>query len=55
VAFEYQYWATNSGGGINDFAAAGTAGGPAVLAYGNSSGNTHVDLIGFNIGAGLTW
>ena len=55
VAFEYQYWATNNAGGISDFAAAGQVGGPAVLAYGNSSGNTHVDLVGFNIGAGLTW
>jgi hypothetical protein len=54
-AFEYQYWTTGNAGGVTDFAAAGQVNGPAVVAQGTSNGNTHVDLVGFNLGAGLTW
>ena len=55
VAFEYQYWCTSNGGNAAAYSYAGPIGGPAGFAVGESSGDTHVNLVGFNIGTGLTW
>ena len=55
VAFEYQYWATSHSGYAEAISAAGPTDGVLGFATGQSSGNTHIDLVGFNIGTGLTW
>jgi hypothetical protein len=55
LAFEYQYWATSHSGIAESISAAGPVAGPLGFAAGQSSGNTHIDLVGFNIGTGLTW
>ena len=51
-AFEYQYWATTNG---TDAVANIPTGVPGLFANSTASGNTHIDMVGFNIGAGLTW
>ena len=55
VAFEYQYWCTSNGGYAAAYSYAGPVGGPVGFAAGESNGNTHVNMVGFNIGTGLTW
>jgi hypothetical protein len=55
VGFEYQYWGFGADGGAAAFSAAGPLSGPSIIACGESHGNSHVDMVGFNIGAGLTW
>ncbi len=55
LAFEYQYWCTGSDSGVWAWSAATPLGGPAILAGGAASGDSHVDLVGFTIGTGLTW
>jgi hypothetical protein len=55
VAFEYQYWCIGADSCASAFSAAGPLTGPCVVACGESRGNSHVDLVGFNIGAGFTW
>jgi hypothetical protein len=54
-AFEYQYWATNNGGEVGSVSGAGVIDGPVTFAAGQVAGNTHIDMVGFNIGTGLTW
>ena len=55
VAFEYQYWCTSNGGFAGAYSYAGPTGGPVGFAAGQANGDTHVNLVGFNIGTGLTW
>jgi hypothetical protein len=55
VAFEYQYWATSNGGYAAALSGAGPLGGDLGFAAGESSGDTHVSMVGFNVGTGLTW
>jgi hypothetical protein len=55
LAFEYQYWGTSNGGYATCFSAAGPLGGTGAIANGASSGDTHIQMVGFNIGTGLTW
>ena len=55
VAFEYQYWCVSNGGYAAALSFAGPTGGPVGFAAGESSGDTHVNMVGFNIGTGLTW
>jgi hypothetical protein len=55
VAFEYQYWCVSNGGYAAAYSYAGPVAGPVGFAAGESDGNTHVNMVGFNIGTGLTW
>jgi hypothetical protein len=55
VAFEYQYWCVSNGGYAAAYSYAGPIAGPVGFAVGESSGNTHINMVGFNIGTGLTW
>jgi hypothetical protein len=55
VAFEYQYWCVSNGGYAAAISGAGPLGGAIGFAAGESSGDTHVNMVGFNIGTGLTW
>jgi hypothetical protein len=54
-AFEYQYWCTSNAGYADSISGAGPSSGPVVFAAGSSAGDTHVNLVGFNITTGLTW
>ena len=53
-ALEYQYWATNDSGGAEAIGLTGPLGGPYGVAYAQST-EAYISLVGFNIGAGLTW
>ena len=53
LAFEYQYWCTGCSSGAEATSFAGPD--PLVVASGKSIGDSHVDLVGFTIGTGLTW
>ncbi len=55
LAMEYQYWGTGISGGAEAISAAGPTDGPLVAAAGTSNGATHVNLLGFSVGTGLTW
>jgi hypothetical protein len=55
VAFEYQYWCTSGDGFAAAYSFAGPLRGPVGYAAGESTGDSHVSLVGFNIGTGLTW
>jgi hypothetical protein len=55
VAFEYQYWCVTNGGDAAAISGAGPLGGPYGFATAESNGETHVNMVGFNIGTGLTW
>jgi len=55
VAFEYQYWCTSNAGYAAAISATGPVGNPVGFAAGLSDGDTHVNLVGFNIATGLTW
>ncbi len=53
VAFEYQYWAATNMGCTSALSAAS---GPALAGVASGrSGEAFVDLVGFNIGTGITW
>ncbi len=54
VAFEYQYWAANNMGDARAFSFAGPIEGPLGVATGRSS-DAFVNLVGFNVGTGITW
>jgi hypothetical protein len=54
-AFEYQYWGTAHAGQIDEFSFAGPGSGPYSIASAEGKGVTHVNMLGFNVGAGLTW
>ncbi|MEI8375093.1 MAG: hypothetical protein WCJ35_19910 [Planctomycetota bacterium] len=54
VAFEYQYWATKNMGDARAFSFAGALDGPVGVATGRS-GDVFVNLVGFNVGTGITW
>ena len=53
-AFEYQYWGFSNAGGAEQRSEAPIEA-STLFAAGQSDGNTHIDLVGFNIGTGLTW
>ena len=55
AAFEYQYWAATNTGTAKTFSFAGPLSGTPMGLATARSGNAFVDLIGFNVGAGLTW
>jgi hypothetical protein len=55
VAFEYQYWCTSGDGFAAAYSFAGPVEGPVGYSAGLSSGDSHVNLVGFNVGTGLTW
>jgi len=57
VAFEYQYWCTSKSTGVaaDLVSTAGPDGGPAGFAATTLASDNHVNLVGFNIGTGLTW
>ena len=54
LAFEYQYWDTTQTGEAQAFSYADGLHGPWGVAVAQSS-DAHVNLVGFNIGTGLTW
>jgi hypothetical protein len=55
LAFEYQYWSSGGDNFASATSSAGPEGGPAITASARSNSDTHVNLVGFNIGTGLTW
>ena len=55
AAFEYQYWGVTSDSCTAAFSAAGAVQGPLGIAAASSGGNAHTNLLGFSVGAGITY
>ena len=55
VAFEYQYWGVANGGSASAYSYAGPSTDAVGFASATANGTTHVNMVGFNIGTGLTW
>ena len=55
TAFEYQYWAVTSEGASEPGSSKGVSAGPLKPAPLSTGGNAHTHLIGFNVGAGISY
>ena len=54
-AFEYQYWGTSGCTEASATAFAGVLRGVNGYAVGSSGSESHVNLLGFSLGTGVTW
>ncbi len=54
-AFEYQYWDTTGAGSLLTISRAELVGVESSTAFASSGGDAILDLVGFSIGAGITW